>query len=450
MKLSLQEASRWMGSRSVTPEIGVSDWSIDTRTLRRGAVYFALRGDRLDGHDFVPEAFAKGAAAAVVEEGVDFALGPEAVLIRVPDTLRALQELARQVRRRLRSTIIGVTGSAGKTSTKDTIATILSAHMGVSKNEGNLNNHIGVPLSLLRFDETSDAGVLEMGMNHAGEIRFLASIASPQIGVVTNVGSAHIENFASIEGIAAAKRELVESLPPDGAAVLNADDHRVAGFRRHFPGQCVTFGIKQEADFRAENIRLHQGGADFTIRDVQFSIPLIGRHAVLNAAAGVAVAAFLGIPVDRMPAAAAKLRAAPMRGELLKIRGVTIVNDTYNSNPEAAKLMIQNLLEIPAQRHVAVLGEMRELGVQSPQLHADLGEFAVRAGIGLLLGIRGAASELVSAAAEAGLGDQAQFFDTPEAAGEALRELAQQGDAILLKGSRGTQVEKALERFMAP
>jgi UDP-N-acetylmuramoyl-tripeptide--D-alanyl-D-alanine ligase len=220
-----------MGSLSMAPEAMVTAWSIDTRTMPNGALYIALPGERFDGHDFVGAALAKGAVAAVVKTGAELGVAREAPLIRVEDTLAAMQELARRLRRRMQLTMVGVTGSAGKTSTKETIAALLAPHLRVAKNEGNLNNHIGVPLSLLRFEETAEVGVMEMGMNHAGEIRFLAGIAAPDIGVVTNVGTAHIENFESIEGIAAAKRELIEALPAGGAAVLNADDTRVAALR---------------------------------------------------------------------------------------------------------------------------------------------------------------------------------------------------------------------------
>lgn len=418
-------------------------YSIDTRTLQPGDLYIAIRGERFDGHDFVSEAFAKGAAAAVV----DHETGIENTIV-VPDTIEALQELAIAWRSQLHMRLVAVTGSAGKTTTKDIIAALLRSKLKVEKTEGNLNNHIGLPLSLLRM-KPADAAVIEIGMNHAGEIRALAAIARPDIAVVTNVGFAHIENFDSIEGIALAKRELVESLDQSGIAVLNADDPRVLAFGQSHAGKTVTFGLSPVADVRATDVQLHESGSRFRVAGVSFETNLFGLHGVRNILAGIAVGQLFGIPPADLTGAVRTLSPGKMRGERITLNGITIFNDCYNSNPDAAKMMLDVLRDTPAQRRIAVLGEMLELGRWAEPLHRDVGNYAVECGITVLVGIRGAASHMVDAAMKAGLAENAAyFFSDPSDAGRKVREIAQPGDAILFKGSRGTRVEKALEEFL--
>jgi UDP-N-acetylmuramoyl-tripeptide--D-alanyl-D-alanine ligase len=416
----------------------VSGWSIDTRTLQPGDLYFALRGENHDGHAFVAAAFEKGAIGAVVDREVAAGRG---TLIHVADTLSYLQQLAHESRERWGGTVIGVTGSAGKTSTKDAIAHLLSPFLSVGKTVGNFNNHIGVPLSILRLPDAARVGVLEMGMNHAGEIRDLCAIAKPDIGVVTNVGYAHVEFFESIDGVARAKRELIESLPGSGTAVLNADDERVAAFRDIHPGCTVTYGFSPQADIRAEIV----DETHFRCSGALFETHLSGRHAISNILAAVAVASLFGIPATRLGEPVRTLMPGKMRGERLVHQGITILNDSYNSNPAAASAMLDVLRDTPAQRRIAVLGEMLELGDGTEPLHRDLGHSVVERGIDVLIGIRGAARFMVDEAKKARMsGSAAYFFETPEGAGEYLRETAREGDAILFKGSRGVQVERAL------
>jgi len=317
------------------------------------------------------------------------------------------------------------------------------------KNEGNLNNHIGLPLSILRIADTAQAAVFEMGMNHADEIRHLASIARPQIGVVTNIGYAHIENFESIEGIAAAKGELIDSLPSSGIAVLNADDPRVAALASHHSGRTITFGIDHAAEVKAEQVEYTAQGARFTACGVTFETEMTGSIGVSNILAGIAVARAMGIAPERLTAAVRALAPGKMRGERSVVRGITVLNDCYNSNPDAARAMLDVLRAQPARRRIAVLGEMRELGHWAEPLHRGVGSYAAQCGISVLVGIRGAACHMVDEAQKAGLADgAAYFFDKPEDAGDLVRQLAQEGDVVLFKGSRGTQVERALERFI--
>jgi len=422
----------------------ITGWSVDSRTIAPGDLFFALQGPNHDGNAYVEEVLRKGAVAAIGNE-----IKPGPVLV-VPDTLAALQSTAVWARKQWGGDVIGLTGSAGKTSTKDVIAAMLGALMRVGKTIGNLNNHVGLPLSILRLPGEARVAVLEMGMNHAGEIRDLCAIAKPRVGVVTNVGYAHMEAFDSIEGVAAAKRELIEGLPPDGVAVLNADDPLVSRFRKVHPGRTITFGINCDADIRAEQVQLTDHGVSFSVAGVRFESALVGRHSVLNILAGLAVASLYGIRSAQLTEVVKDLAPPPMRGQRLLHDGVVILNDCYNSNPDAARAMIDVLRDTPAKRRIAVLGEMLELGRWSESLHRDVGRYAAASGIDVLIGIRGEACSLVDAAREAGLAvNAAFFFQDATAAGELLRRIAQPGDAILFKGSRGSHVEHALERFLA-
>lgn len=445
MTLDLQEVARAIEAAGEAPAISAPGWSVDTRTQNAGDVYFALRGPNHDGHEYVAKAWERGASAVVV----DRAMSRRTEELTVRDTLRALQELGGWARRKWGGTVVGVTGSAGKTTTKDAIAHVLSAGLPVGKTVGNFNNHVGVPLSILRIPDGSHAAVLEMGMNHAGEIRELAAIARPQIGVVTNVGYAHVEFFDSIEGVAAAKRELIEGLPRDGVAVLNADDCRVVRFREVHPGRSVTFGFSADADVRAELADFRADGTRFRVNDVDYETGLVGRHAVLNLLAAIAVGREFGVPAQAMRDAVASFTVGKMRGERLEHNGILVWNDCYNSNPEAAQSMIDVLSQTPAARRIAVLGEMLELGRASESLHRQVGRYAAGHGVDLLIGVQGAAEYMVDEAIASGISpDAAKFFGESAEAGEFAREKARAGDAILFKGSRGVHVERALERFL--
>ena len=445
MEFSLHQIGQVLGI-AVQHDAGITGWSTDTRTIAAGDLYFALRGPNFDGTAFVDEALAKGAAAAVANANSK----RDPRVLAVPDALEALQRIAAWARREWGGEVVGVTGSAGKTSTKDIIAAMLAVAMPAGKTIGNLNNHVGVPLSLLRISREARVAVIELAMNHAGEIRKLSSIARPDIGVVTNVGHAHIEAFDSIEGIAAAKRELIESLPTSGTAVLNGDDMLVSKFREVHPGRTVTFGLSEGAQVRARDVELTEQGLRFRVDGVSFESPLLGRHNLLNLLAGIAVAGLYGIQPRRLTNAVKQFTTGGMRGERFSHDGILILNDCYNSNPDAARAMIDVLRDTPAKRRIAVLGEMLELGRWAGSLHRDVGRYVARSGIDVLVGIRGEACHLVDAAKEAGQAvDAAFFFSEPADAGDQLRKIAQPGDVILFKGSRGTHVERALERFLA-
>ncbi len=447
MDFSLAQVQEATGAQTLNANgaLRVAGWSIDSRTLNEGDLFFAIKGEHFDGHAFVGAAFERGAAAAMVSERADhFRLLPRPLLY-VPDTLHALQALAGWAREQWGRPVVAVTGSAGKTSTKDIIAACLAVRFRTGKTVGNLNNHLGLPLTLLRLSDDAEVAVLELGMNHAGEIRGLAEIAQPQVGVVTNIGYAHVEFFDSIEGVAAAKRELIEALPRTGVAVLNADDERVQSFREIHPGRSITYGMCPRADIRAENLDLHAGGAGFTVQGIRFETALAGRHSVSNILAGMAVASAFDIPLEDLITTVARLSTGKMRGERYQRRGITILNDSYNSNPDAARSMLDVLREEPAQRRIAVLGEMLELGHMAEKLHRELGAYAAHSGVDVLVGVRGVSRLMVEEAQGAGLSDHAAFFfQDPETAGDFLREFVRPGDAILFKGSRATHIEKAL------
>jgi UDP-N-acetylmuramoyl-tripeptide--D-alanyl-D-alanine ligase len=419
---------------------------VDSRTLQPGDLFFALRGPHHDGHDYVSTAIVKGAAGVVAER-----MAEGGNILVVADTLAALQGLAASLRERFGGRIVGVTGSAGKTTTKDAIAHLLSSELPACKSSGNWNNHVGVPLSLLRLPDDCRAGVLEMGMNHAGEIRALAAIAKPDVGVVTNVGYAHVESFDSIEGVALAKRELIEALDPDrGIAVLNADDDHVARFREVHAGPTITFGLSARADVRAQDVAREPDGMSFRVDGIEFHTTLAGRHAVLNLLAAITVARAFEIPMERLRPAVSTFTAGKMRGERLVHNGVVIWNDCYNSNPEAVRSMLEVLRNTPARRHIAILGEMLELGHASEFLHRQAGRCAAESGIDVLAGVHGAARYMVEEALRAGMPPQAAyFFEDPAEAGEFVRQLAVPGDAVLFKGSRGVAIERAMEKLLA-
>ncbi len=420
--------------------------SIDTRTIVPGALFAALRGPNHDAHEHVLEAFSKGAAAAVVEREIAGA-GPQLI---VPDVLGWLQDSARRMRRQWGGRVVGISGSAGKTTTKDACAAVLARAFRTGKTAGNYNNHIGVPLTLLNLAGDAEVAVVELGMNHAGEIAALARIAQPEIGVITNSGSAHIENLGSLDAIAAAKRELIEALPAHGTAVLNADDARVREFAKVHPGHTVFYGFSEAAHVRAERVHYESAGSSFQVADVgSFFCPLPAKGGVMAALAALAVAKTLGMNLKDLQTTIAALEPPKMRLQRLEKDGMVIWDDCYNSNPEAAMMMLDLLAATPARRRIAVLGEMLELGEWSLELHRSVGSYAARCGVTTLIGIRGAAAHLVQAARQEGLAaDQTLFFDEPAEAGRFLKSFAHDGDSLLFKGSRGTRVELALEAFL--
>jgi UDP-N-acetylmuramoyl-tripeptide--D-alanyl-D-alanine ligase len=427
-------------------------YSIDSRTVSAGELFFAVKGERLDGHDFVAAALEKGAVAGVVRKDQQHRFPGNTRLLPVDDTLIALQTLATAVRKLWGKSLIGVTGSAGKTTTKEAIAHVLASKFRVLKSEGNFNNHFGLPLMLLKLEPEHDLAVIEMGMSHAGEIRALAKIAHPDLGVVTNVAPVHLEFFDSLAGIARAKYELIESLPSNGTAVLNADDEYVSQFGRDFKGKVIKYGTTIGADVRAENVQ--SKGAEGSEFDIVIAgtreyarLPLVGEHNVLNALAAVSVSISSGIKVSESVAALSTLKPADKRGQVLQLGNITVINDCYNSNPKALNAMVDALSDMKAARRIVVAGEMLELGPAGEALHRESGRHIGEKKIDVLIGVRGLAHALVDGAKHAGT--RAEFVATPEKAGEWLARETRDGDVVLLKASRGVKLERALETWQA-
>jgi UDP-N-acetylmuramoyl-tripeptide--D-alanyl-D-alanine ligase len=435
----------------------------DSRSAEAGDLFVALQGPRFDGHDFVADVLTRGAAAVVVSGASSAAAGTASLpgaggVVVVEDTLRALQDLAHAVRRASGAKVIAITGSAGKTTTKEAIAECLSARFRVVKNKGNLNNHIGLPLSLMELRSGPDVAVMELGMNHAGEISTLVAIAEPDVRVWTNVGDAHIGFFASADAIADAKGEILERADADTLLVANADDTRVAARITGFPGHRVTFGVSPGATVRATEIE--DRGLDGMKARVAtpsgervLTTPLLGRGNLSNVLAAVAVSLELGVDLDDVAARVATLSPASRRGAVRALKaGIRLIDDSYNSSPSALRRALDVLAhDRSGGRRVAVLGEMLELGEHALDLHRQCGRAVAEAGIARLFVVGGdAARALGESATDAGLpaGAVAAFADS-ETAAPAVVAAIEAGDTILVKGSRGIRTDVVADRIAA-
>ena len=448
MKLPLWRIAEFAGAKGeFDQEAAAMGYSIDSRTLKSGDLFIALRGEQFDGHDYIQAALEKGAVAAIVQAG-RVNNGDPHRLLQVDDTLKALQSLGAAVRRLWGKPLLAVTGSAGKTTTKDLLAHLLATRFRVMKSTGNLNNHIGLPLQLLKLEPEQEIAIVEMGMNHAGEIRALGELAHHDMAVVTCVAPVHLEFFPSVADIARAKYEIIETLHPGGVAVLNADDEYVCQFGRDYKGKVVTFGTRRAADVAAHNVRLN--GAEGSTFDLvagsvshPVTLPLVGEHNIYNALAAAAAAMERGVAPSDVVKALASVRPSEKRGQVLEVAGATIINDCYNSNPKALDAMVDTLASMKAGRRILVAGEMLELGQTAESLHRQSGRHAAEKKIDLVIGVRGLAKALAEAACGAGV--QSLFMETPEQAGEWLARELRPGDAVLLKASRGVKLERVLE-----
>jgi UDP-N-acetylmuramoyl-tripeptide--D-alanyl-D-alanine ligase len=460
MRWTVEEVARALGVRppgGIDPLARLAGVSINSRTVARGELFVAIHGPRHDGHSYVVAALEGGALAGVVagDRLSGYAEQFRSKLLAVPDTLAALQNLAQAVRTRWGRRLAAVTGSAGKTTTKEILAALLAARFRVLKSEGNLNNEYGLPLQLLRLEEADETAVVELGMSHAGELKRLAEIARPDVGVVTRVAPVHLEFFASVDEIALAKRELIEGLAGrESVAVLNADDPRVARFAQIAPGRVVTFGAAGRADFRAENIQDRGlNGSEFDLLGpegrARLRLPLAGRHNISNALAALAAASVWGVGAAEAREIFPKLEATGMRGRILQYdAGFTVINDCYNSNPVALAAMVELLTHTPAEgRHILAAGEMLELGPASPELHREAGRAAAATGkLGWIIGVQGDAENFVRGAVEDGHpAARAKFCASSAEAGAFLENLMERGDVLLVKGSRGVKMERIVE-----
>ena len=464
MQWTIEQVARALGAEvpaGLAPVARLAGVSIDSRTMGRGELFFAIHGPRHDGHGFVAAALDAGAAAAVVsrERFGEYPAEIQQRIFAVADTLEALQRLAREIRVAWGGRVAAVAGSVGKTTTKEILAALVAARFRVLKTEGNFNNEYGLPLTLARLEPEHEAAVLELGMSHSGELAALTKIAAPIIGVVTRVAVEHLEFFASIDAIAVAERELIENLPgADAVAVLNADDGRVSAFAKSAPGRVITFGVNAEhADFRAKQIE-SRGilGSAFTIASVEgearVELALAGKHNVANAIGAFAAASVWGITAQDAARVLPMMKPAAMRGEILRLEdNLIVINDCYNSSPSAMATMLDLLAATPgARRRILAAGEMLELGVSSTQLHREVGRDAAKRGLDWIIGVRGHAAEMIEGAIAAGYpARRAKLFADSSEASKFVAELVQPGDLVLVKGSRGVKMERVVEAIAA-
>jgi len=439
------------------PASSIGGFSIDSRRLAAGDLFFAIRGPRFDAHEFVPAVVDAGAAGVVVSRPPS-PLPPHGFVIIVEDTVRALQALARSIRRRSDATIVAVSGSAGKTTTKDAIAAMLAGRYRVFRSQGNLNNHIGLPLSLLELRHGPDIAVVELGMNHAGEIRTLVGIAEPDVRVWTNVAEVHIEFFASLDAVADAKAEILENATGTTLLVANVDDPLVMARAAGFRGRMLTFGLAQRADVTARNLKERAlDGVEALLRtpagEAAIHIPLLGRANVMNVLAAACVAVHFDVPLDAVVRCTATLEPASHRGEVLRLAGgVTVVDDSYNSNPRALRGALEVIgREDRVARRIAVLGEMLELGPQSRALHEICGRVAVGTDLRYLITVGGdPARALGESAVAAGMNPRDVFHvDSSDQAAGTLITLVRPGDLVLVKGSRAIRTDIVVDRLKA-
>ena len=457
-RLTVAEATEAVGGRLMAgdPHAVIDGAAIDSRAVRGGEAFFAFPGAVVDGHRFVADALARGAAAAIIQEDIqeDVAASPSGVLIRVEDTFRALHDLARRVRTRVPQKLVGITGSAGKTTTKELLGAILAARFKVSWTPGNLNNLYGFPLSLLNVPDGTEWMVAEMGMSTPGELRQLSLLGRPDAAVFTVVRPVHLEFFSSVQAIAEAKSEILAGLAPDGFVVANADDPEVSRIAKRHGARVVWYGIHSErADVRARNLKsepdaigsrfvLEAGGQSQEVR-----LPLHGLYNVENCLAAAACAWALGLPLGEIAAAVATVRPAAMRGVVHQAAaGYTLVDDSYNSNPDALDKALASAGTLAGCRRVAVLCDMRELGPEAPRFHREAGEQAARLGFSPVVAV-GELSRELAAGARAGGAESVWLPDAAAAADWAAGEL-RQGDVVLVKASRGVGLDRVVKRLL--
>lgn len=455
------DAALAAGTPASLLERKLPDVSIDSRTLTAGQCFVAIRGPRFDGHEFVREALRKGCAAVVHSEPLEFAREfPDCVFLRVADTTAALQRLSRHVRRKWGGRVLAITGSMGKTTVRRFAAELLAERFRVLQSPGNLNNEYGVPLTLLQLEGRHQIAVIELGMNHPGEIRRLCRISEPDAAAITNVAPVHLEFFPGLDQIAAAKGEILETLPETGPLSFNRDDPRVEALAAGYRGRKISFGLEKDADVRISDVLIEAPDSmtcklRIEHRSLRLRLPFAGRHFLYNVAAACAVARGEDIEAEQMSAAAGRLRASPMRGQVRRVKltdqpgRLTLWDDSYNCNPAALRSVLDTLGRLTGfRRRVAALGEMLELGDSSPDLHRQAGQTAAQRGVDLLVTVGKGARHLREGAVEAGLAaSSAVHFDDSQAAADFLAGELKHGDLLLVKGSRALKMERIAARF---
>jgi len=436
-----------------TAGVEVVGVSTDSRTVRPGDLFFAIRGDSFDGHEYVEDAFAKGACAAVVSEARLSTGGPgDGPRLFVPDTVDALLQLSGWYRDRFEVPVVAITGSNGKTTTKDMAASVLSKHYRTAKTRGNYNNHIGVPMTLFELTSEHEAAVVEMGMNHVGEIARLAEAAKPTVGVITNVAEAHMETMHDVDTIARAKAELLDALPPEGTAILNWDDERVKALWPRGPSSVITFGLSPDAEVRATDVEALPDGVSFELSDGgRVELPVPGRHNVMNALAAIAVGRAMGVPDADAIAGLAEFEMSPMRMSIERVGAWTVINDAYNCNPGSLGAALEVLVEAAGDRmSAAALGDMLELGATSTRAHREAGARAVELGVDRLYLLGVEVSALEKGAVDAGMpASRVRTYESKTALVDSLRKELDESAVLLVKGSRGMRMEEVVELLTA-
>lgn len=440
---TLQEAAAALGLPQMQAQATLADVCTDTRKIQPGSLFVCLRGERFDGHSFASQAAQLGAAALLADHPVDADV-PQLV---VTDTGKALLQLAGWYRRRFQLPVVGLTGSVGKTTTKEFIALVLGAKYNTLKTQGNLNNEIGVPQMLFRLEDSHTAAVIEMGMNHFGEISRLTRAVAPTVGLITNIGVSHIENLGSRAGILQAKLEILEGMAPDAPLIVNMDNDMLRTVKLG-DRPLLTFAIDdQSADFTATDIAEQGSTTTFTVHHNTFTqpvtIPTVGIHNVYNALAAMAVGYVTGVDSAAAASALANYVPAGMRQNLVQVGGVQVIEDCYNASPDSMRAALQTLGKLPVHRRYAVLGAMLELGHYAKEAHTQVGKMAAENGIDGVLAYGADAAYIVEAAKQAGL-ENARLFDTKEALAQSLAQQVQPGDGVLFKGSRGMHLEDVM------
>ena len=432
----------WIG-RDDPAAIVPTGVSIDTRTLKPGEIFFALPGEEVDGHQFLDAAFENGACATVVNKSwFNAQASPQAGLIAVDEPDLALGDLARVYRRRFDIPVIGITGSSGKTTTKDMVAAVLSTRYRVLATQGNLNNRLGVPLTLFNLSAHCEVAVIEMGISERGEMRYLCEIAQPTIGMITNIGPAHIEFFGSVEGVAKAKGELLEYLDESSMTILNFDDLFLSKERAKVKGRLLGIGIEQICQFRGEGLKLDQKGfGHFSLQGHSFHLSIPGKHNVYNALMAATAGWALGVPLQDAAKALENFALTKLRSQVLERNGIRMINDAYNANPASMRAALETLSQIAVDgRRIAVVGDMRELGAMTHDAHRELGREVGNLQIDALFALGDHASVVVEGGREAGV-DQAWAYRDRDALTNALQAYLKPGDLMLIKGSRGIAME---------
>lgn len=423
----------------------------DTRKVEEGMLFVALKGEKFDGHDFIAEAAKKGAIGAIVNKDYDVSRleDVEIDILAVNDTLKAYQDLAKLWRSKFSIPVIGITGSNGKTTTKDLTAAVLSGKWNVLKTQANFNNEIGLPMTLLQLNKLYDVAVVEMGMRGLGQIKLLTDIAKPTIGVITNVGETHMELLGSIENIAKAKSEMAQAIEIDGKVVLNADDEHVAKMHEVTKARPIYFGINHAADVKAFNVKtVGEGKTEFDAfigeNMAHFTLNMLGIHNVYNCLAALAVGYACGLTIEEMQKGLASFKPTAMRFEYKKVGDFNVINDAYNASPMSTKAALSNLAKVTDGRKILVMGDMFELGSVEVKAHEDIAVQAKEAGVSIIVTRGTLTQNTARKAREIGIPEVYECANHEEAVAT-LKKVLQKDDTVLFKGSHGMHMEKIIE-----